>query len=86
MSLRAFKDILQNGLSELLIPYRRPLRQRDQIVSGDFDGTVAHIEARATLIRTHDGQRVIIPNSDIYKHAVIVRTAFDTRRSEYDVD
>jgi hypothetical protein len=29
---------------------------------------------------------VIIPNSDIYKHAVIVRTAFDTRRSEYDVD
>ncbi|HEV7255265.1 MAG TPA: mechanosensitive ion channel family protein [Mesorhizobium sp.] len=81
----AFKDILQNWLSGLLILYRRPFRQGDQIVSGEFEGTVEHIEARATLIRTYDGQRVVIPNTDIYTRAVIVRTAFEKRRSEYDV-
>ena len=81
----AFKDILQNWLSGLLILYRQPFRSGDQIVSGGHEGTVEHIEARATLIRTYDGQRVVIPNSDIYTQSVVVRTAFPTRRSEYDV-
>ena len=79
----AFKDILQNWLSGLLILYRQPFRRGDQIKSGEFEGTVEHIEARATLIKTYDGQRVVIPNADIYTRAVTVRTAFDTRRSEY---
>ena len=81
----AFKDILQNWLSGLLILYRQPFRRGDQIKSGEFEGTVEHIEARATLIRTYDGQRVVIPNADIYTRAVTVRTAFERRRSEYDV-
>ncbi|MDC7785055.1 mechanosensitive ion channel family protein [Rhodoplanes sp. TEM] len=81
----AFKDVLQNWLSGLLILYRRPFRPGDQIVSGAFEGTVERIEARATLIRTYDGELVVIPNSDIYTRAVTVRTAFPRRRSEYDV-
>lgn len=81
----AFKDVLQNWLSGLLILYRRPFRPGDQIVSGDFEGMVERIEARATLLRTYDGQLVVIPNSDIYTRAVTVRTAFPRRRSEYDV-
>jgi small conductance mechanosensitive channel len=81
----AFKDILQNWLSGLLILYRQPFRPGDQIVSGGYEGTVERIEARATLLRTYDGQRVVIPNSDIYTGAVTVRTAFPRRRSEYDV-
>ncbi len=81
----AFKDILQNWLSGLLILYRQPFRRGDQIRSGDFEGTVEAIEPRATLIRTYDGQRVVIPNADIYTRAVTVRTAFETRRSQYDV-
>lgn len=81
----AFKDILQNWLSGLLILYNRPFIRGDQIVSGEFEGTVEHVEPRATLIRTYDGQRVVIPNADIYTRAVVVRTAFQNRRSEADV-
>ena len=81
----AFKDILQNWLSGLLLLYRQPFKQGDQIVSGDFEGTVLRIEARATMIRTYDGQLVVVPNSDIYTRATTVRTAFPKRRSEYDV-
>ena len=51
----AFKDILQNWLSGLLILYRQPLRRGDQIKSGEFEGVVDAAEARATLIRTCDG-------------------------------
>lgn len=81
----AFKDILQNWLSGLLILYRQPFRRGDQIRSGEFEGTVENVEARATLIQTYDGQRVVIPNTDIYTRAVTVRTAFPKRRIEYDV-
>ena len=81
----AFKDILQNWLSGLLILYRQPFRRGDQIKSGNFDGTVEAIEARATILRTYDGHRVVIPNSDIYTGAVTVQTAYRTSRSEYDV-
>ncbi|MEM7643957.1 MAG: mechanosensitive ion channel family protein [Pseudomonadota bacterium] len=80
----AFKDILQNMLAGLLILIRQPFEVGDQIVAGDYEGTVEHIETRATLIRTYDGKRVVIPNSDVYTNAVTVNTAFETRRTEYD--
>ncbi|TFL17361.1 mechanosensitive ion channel family protein [Jannaschia formosa] len=80
----AFKDILQNMLAGLLILIRQPFRVHDQIVAGDYEGTVEHIETRATLLKTYDGRRVVIPNSDVYTSAVTVNTAWDIRRSEYD--
>ncbi|SHE81356.1 Small-conductance mechanosensitive channel [Microbulbifer donghaiensis] len=81
----AFKDILQNWLAGLLILLKEPFHINDQIRVGEFEGTVKKIENRATLIRTYDGQRVVIPNSDIYTTAVVVKTAHPLRRSEYDV-
>lgn len=81
----AFKDILQNMLSGVLILLRQPFRLGDQIRVGDFEGTVEDIETRATYIKTYDGRRVVIPNSNIYTGSFIVLTAFQTRRSEYDI-
>ncbi|WP_323844734.1 mechanosensitive ion channel family protein [Microbulbifer magnicolonia] len=81
----AFKDILQNWLAGLLILLKEPFHVNDQIRVGEFEGTVKKIENRATFIRTYDGQRVVIPNSDIYTTAIVVRTAYPLRRSEYDV-
>ena len=81
----AFKDILQNLLAGILLLINRPYRRGDQIVVKDFEGTVEHIQSRATLIKTYDGRRVIIPNSDVYTSPVIVNTAFPTRRSQFDV-
>lgn len=81
----AFKDILQNMLAGILILLRQPFEIGDQIVSGGHEGTVEKIETRATLIKTYDGRRVVIPNSDIYTDSVVVNTAFEERRSEYDI-
>ena len=82
----AFKDILQNMLAGILILLRQPFSVGDQIiVSSGHEGTVERIETRATLIKTYDGRRVVIPNADIYTDSVVVNTAFDKRRSEYDI-
>jgi small-conductance mechanosensitive channel len=79
----AFKDILQNLLAGLLLLINRPYRRGDQIVVKGYEGTVEHIESRATLITTYDGRQVIIPNSDVYTSPVVVNTAHENRRDEF---
>lgn len=81
----AFQDIFQNLLAGILILLRQPFQTGDEIVSGDYIGTVEAIETRATLLRTYDGRRVIIPNSQIYTEPVTVITAYNMVRSQYDV-
>jgi len=81
----AFKDIMQNFLAGILILLRQPFEVGDQIVSGDHEGTVESIETRATMIKTYDGRRVVVPNSQIYTNPVVVNTAFDSHRTQYDV-
>lgn len=81
----AFKDIFQNLLAGILILLRHPFKIGDEITTGEFTGTVEAIETRATFIRTYDGRRAIIPNSDVYTKSVAVISAYDMLRSEYDV-
>lgn len=81
----AFRDILQNFLAGILILLTEPFQIGDQIVYKDFEGTVEQIQTRATSIRTYDGRRIVIPNSELFTNAVTVNTAFDKRRIEYDI-
>jgi small conductance mechanosensitive channel len=81
----AFKDILQNFVAGILLLLREPFRVGDQIVYKTFEGTVEEIDTRATLIKTYDGRRVIIPNGDIYTNAITVNTAYGRRRSQCDI-
>jgi small conductance mechanosensitive channel len=81
----AFRDILQNFLAGILILLTEPFRIGDQIVVGAYEGTVEEIETRATAIKTYDGRRVVIPNSNLFTEPVIVNTAFGTRRLQYDI-
>jgi uncharacterized membrane protein len=81
----AFRDILQNFLAGILILLTEPFQIDDQIVFNNFEGTVENIETRATTIRTYDGRRIVIPNSQLFTNSVTVNTAFENRRIEYDV-
>jgi small conductance mechanosensitive channel len=81
----AFRDILQNFLAGILLLITEPFRIDDQIVFGEFEGTVEDIHTRATLIRTYDGRQIVIPNAKLFTESVTVNTAFDARRLEYDV-
>lgn len=81
----AFRDILENFLAGILILLTEPFRLNDQIVIESYEGTVENIETRATTIVTYDGRRVVIPNAKLFKSSVIINTAFDKRRMEYDV-
>ena len=81
----AFKDILQNWLAGFLILLRQPFEVGDVIEVGDYTGRVESIETRCTMIKTFDSQQAVVPNSQLYTNAVLVKSAYPKRRSEYDV-
>lgn len=79
----AFQNILQNFLAGLLLLWSEPFRVGDEIKIDAFEGTVEEIQTRATIMKTYDERRVVIPNADLFTHAVIVNTAGEIRRWEY---
>jgi small-conductance mechanosensitive channel len=81
----AFRDILENLLSGLLLILRQPFRSGDQISVGEVSGTVLAITIRETRLKTFDGQLVLIPNRDVYKSVITVGTHFPSRRMGFVV-
>ncbi|EAZ91821.1 mechanosensitive ion channel family protein [Crocosphaera chwakensis] len=81
----AFQDIFKNFLAGILLLAQEPFRINDQIIVGDYEGTVEAISVRTTQIRTYQGERVLLPNSTVFTSAVQVRTAFNYRRTDLGV-
>ena len=81
----AFQDILENSLSGVLLLFRQPFRAGDQIVVDGNEGTVEAITIRETRIRQFDGQLLVVPNRDVYKNAIRVRTDRPVRRIDFVV-
>lgn len=79
----AFQDILENLLAGLLLLFREPFRSGDEIEVDGHSGTVKRITIRETEIRTFDGRKVLIPNADVYKNALVIQTAYDSVRSDF---
>lgn len=81
----AFQDIFKNFLAGVLLLLQEPFRINDQVIIGDYEGTVEQIDIRTTKIRTYQGERVILPNSTVFTSAVQVRTSFGSRRTDLTV-
>lgn len=80
-----FQDIFKNFLAGTLILIQRPFHINDQIIVGDYEGTVEQIDIRTTRLRTYDGERILIPNAQVFASSVRVRTAFAQRRTDLAV-
>lgn len=79
----AFQDILENLLAGVLLLFREPFRSGDEIEVDGHSGTVKRITIRETEIRTFDGRKVLIPNADVYKNALVIQTAYESIRSDF---
>ena len=81
----AFQDIFKNFLAGILLLLQEPFRIQDQVIIGDYEGTVERIDIRTTKIRTYTGEQVLLPNATVFTSAVQVRTAFNSRRTDLAV-
>lgn len=76
----AFKDSLENLLAGVLLLWRDPFRSGDQIRVGEYAGTVERLTVRETLLRTFDGELVLVPNADVSGNALTVATHYPLAR------
>lgn len=81
----AFQEIATNFVSGVLIAIQTPYKIGDIVHAGDFLGTVQAIELRSTMIRTFDGQDVIVPNKKMYTEPLINFTLTPRRRLDIKV-
>lgn len=78
----ALRDVIANFISGILIMINQPFKIGDQIKVDGEEGTIKDIQIRASQIKTYDGRKVIVPNSNLYNNVVINNTAYDQRRFE----
>jgi len=68
----AFQNILQNFLAGILLLVNEPFRLGDLISVTGIEGNVDDIQARATVVTTKEGRRVVIPNAVLFTNPVAV--------------
>lgn len=66
----AFQDIAANFMSGIFLSVRRPLHVGDIVKIKDYMGKVEEINMRDTVIRTYQGQMVIIPNKEVFQNPI----------------
>ncbi|MBD2577052.1 mechanosensitive ion channel family protein [Oscillatoria sp. FACHB-1406] len=81
----SLKDVLSNYISGVILLAARPFRINDQVIIGDYEGTIAQIQLRATTLKTYDGRLVYIPNQKVFAASIINNTASPRRRSSVTV-
>ena len=50
----SLKDVLSNYISGVILLAARPFRINDQVVIGEYEGTITQIQLRATTIKTYE--------------------------------
>jgi small conductance mechanosensitive channel len=66
----AFQDIAANFISGIFLSFRRPLHIGDIVKVKDYMGKVEEINLRDTVLRTFQGQMVVIPNKDVFQNPI----------------
>lgn len=81
----AFQDIAANFISGIFLSLRRPIHIGHTVKIGDYTGKVETINLRDTILRTSQGQMVIIPNKDIFQNPIENFSLLGKRRMDLKI-
>ncbi|MGC9520328.1 MAG: mechanosensitive ion channel family protein [Anaerolineae bacterium] len=76
----ALQDIARNFVAGILLLARRPFEIGDTVETVGYTGEIEDITTRDTVVRTLDGERVILANIDILSNPITNYTASPQRR------
>jgi small conductance mechanosensitive channel len=88
----AAQTILENLFASVLLQSRRPFRPGDQIATNEIEGIVEDVNLRTVVLRTYEGERVLVPCSQVLNAPITNFTVKGTRRTTlavgvaYDTD
>jgi small-conductance mechanosensitive channel len=66
----AFQDILKDIIAGLIVPFEGHIEKGNKIQIGDIYGEIYKTGFRETIIKTPDGNIVVVPNSRIIKETI----------------
>jgi len=66
----ALQDIARNFVAGILLMIRQPFVIGDGVSVAGFAGTVVAVNTRDTVIRTWDGEVVIVPNTKVFENPI----------------
>lgn len=78
----AFQDIAANFISGIFISFRRPIHIGDVVKISDYMGKIQDINLRDTTVLTFQGQKVIIPNKDVFQNPIENYSMLGKRRMD----
>lgn len=81
----AGQNILANFLASIILQLRRPFRRGDQIAVADCEGTVDDVNFRVVSLRTFDGERVMVPCSQVLTNPIVNYTTLGRRRTSLGI-
>ncbi|MEO8116163.1 MAG: mechanosensitive ion channel [Bacteroidota bacterium] len=81
----AFQDIAANFICGVFILLRKPIHVGDIVKLKTFMGKIDSINLRDTVVRTFQGQLVIIPNKEVYQNPIENFTQLGKRRLDISV-
>ncbi|TQQ83150.1 mechanosensitive ion channel [Peptacetobacter hominis] len=81
----AFKEVLSNLASGIIILFFRPFNIGDYIQGGEnnIEGTVSDIQIFSTVLKTPDNKTITVPNFQITANDIINYTHQDMRRVDF---
>ena len=81
----ALKDVLANSMAGILLLLQRPFIIGNTISVAGFEGVVADIRVRDTMLRCGDGRIVFIPNATVFDSPIVNISANPQRRFQFDL-
>lgn len=81
----AVRDTVENYIASILLSVRNPFEVNDFVRIESFEGNVASLNSRATILISPDGNHIRIPNATVFKAIIINFTRNPERRFQFDV-
>jgi small conductance mechanosensitive channel len=69
----ALQDVLKNVVAGVYLLVERPFRIGESIKVKDFSGAVETIDVRTTVLRTAEGDAVVVPNAILFAEIILNR-------------
>ncbi len=76
----ALQDIARNFVAGIILLIRQPFDIGDAVEVGGYAGSVLDITTRDTVLKTWDGEMVILPNIDVFTSAITNYSKLPHRR------
>ena len=85
MIVLILRPLIENSAAGLLLQARPSFAVGDHIEASGYRGEVIEINARTTSLKTPDGIRIHIPNTQVLSEVLVVYTAYEQRRVSVDL-